>query len=375
MKKKICFIINKPTVGGAELFLLKLIKKIQNEFDCYVIFLSSKGELLEEFKKVTKKVYCLEISTNLISIAKSFNKLVNIIKDIKPDVVHSWLYISDIFGGIAAYVCNVPKIIWSIRQSNISYSQNKLHTFLLSRICGILSYLIPHKIISCSEVARKVHIRNSFYKRSKIKVIPNGYNLNYLVYDKIYRKEFRDELLIKQSDKIIGIIGRYDIQKGFDNFVQIAKNISKSISHSKFLFVGPGCTNDNVELTSFIDRNNLTFNSFLLGPRNDIKKVLCGFDLLIIASRGEAFPNILGEAMSLGTLVVATNVGEIPIILQDIQKTFTPGADQDMANEGIRLLQLAETEKEKLSTELRKRIAERYEIDSVIRNYINTYHN
>jgi glycosyltransferase involved in cell wall biosynthesis len=374
LKKKICFIINKPTVGGAELFLLKLIIQIQSEFDCYIIFLSSKGELLEDFKKVTKKVYFLEISANLISIAKSFNKLVNIIKDIKPDVVHSWLYISDIFGGVASYLCNVPKIIWSIRQSNLTYSQNKLHSFLLSRICGILSYLIPHKIISCSEIAKNVHIRDSFYKRSKILVIPNGYDLNYLVYDKSFRKEFRDELIIKESDTIIAIIGRYDIQKGFDNFVQIAENISKKIPHSKFLFIGPGCTNENNELISFIDRNNLTFNSYLLGPRNDIKKVLCSIDLLIIPSRGEAFPNVLGEAMSLGTLVVATNVGEIPIILHDIQKTYTPGSNQDMANEGIRLLQLAETEKEKLSTKLRNRIVERYEIESIIQSYMNTYH-
>jgi glycosyltransferase involved in cell wall biosynthesis len=362
-------------VGGAELFLLKLITQIQNEFDCYIIFLSGEGELLEQFKKVTKKAYILEISTNIFSIYKNFKYTIKIIKDVKPDIVHTWLFISDIFGGSAAFVTNVSKIIWSIRQSNITYSQNKLHTYLLSRVCGMLSYIIPHKIISCSEVAKNEFIMNSFYKQSITLVIPNGYNLKKLVYDKIYRQKFRDEFSFKDSNKIIGIIGRYDIQKGFDNFIKIAKFVSKSIPDTNFIFVGPDCTMENKELTSLIDQNNLTSKSYLLGPRNDIKNVLCGFDLLIMPSRGEAFPNVLCEAMSLGTLVIATNVGEIPIILQDIQKTYPPGANQEMANEGIRLLHLCDFEKGKLSSELRNRIIERYDIDIVIRKYMDTYHN
>ena len=375
MKKKICFFINKPTIGGAELFLLKLITQIQNEFDCYIIFLSGEGELLGQFTKVTKKTYILEVRINVFSIYKNFKRTLKIINDIKPDIVHTWLFISDIFGGSAALVKNVPKIIWSIRQSNITYSQNKLHTYLLSRICGMLSYIIPHNVISCSEVAKNVFIKNAFYKKSITLVIPNGFNLNELVYDKIYRQDFRDEFSFKDSNKIIGIIGRYDIQKGFDNFVEISKIISKNLPEAKFIFIGPGCTIENNELTSLICQNSLSSYSYLLGPRNDIKNILCGIDLLIIPSRGEAFPNVLCEAMSLDTLVIASNVGEIPIILKDIQKTYPPGANKEMAEEGIRLLNLSDFEKEKLSNKLRNRIIERYDIESVIRRYIDIYHN
>jgi len=375
LKKKICFVINKPSVGGAELFLLKLITKIKDDFDCYIIFLSENGELLEEFKIVTKKLFILDLRINLLSVFTNHKKIVKIFGEIKPDVVHTWLYISDIFGGCAAFISGVPKIFWSIRQSNISYSQNKLHTFLLSRISGILSCIIPDKIVSCSEVAKNIHIRKAFYKSSKILVIPNGYDLDYLKFDDHKRQIFRDELQVKKTQFIIGIIGRYDIQKGFDNFIKIAHLITQNISNIQFVLVGPGCTNDNIDLINLMKEYSFGTKFILLGARSDIRPVLCGLDLLIIPSRGEAFPNILGEAMSLGTMVLTTNVGEIPIILKDIQKTFSPGSNHEMADEAKRIIKMNKSESEKHSTKLRNRIEEKYSINQVVNDYKKLYSN
>jgi len=47
----------------------------------------------------------------------------------------------------------------------------------------------------------------------------------------------------------------------------------------------------------------------------DINSLINKLDLNILASAGEAFPNIIGETMSLGVLSIGTKVGDIPQII------------------------------------------------------------
>lgn len=332
------------------------------------------GPLFEKFANGNKKVHFVKFSKNPLSYFREFLRLRRLLKLISPDIVHTWLYMSDFSGGLAAYTLRKPKLYWSIRQSNVSFSQNRLHTFFIIRLCGMLSRFLPDRIISCSEVAKDVHAANCFYKRSKIEVIPNGFDTKKLRFNNDDRNKFRKELGIQKGKaNIIGFIGRYDVQKGVDNFINIAKLIREEIKDSSFVFVGPGCASDNEELMALMQTSGISEVSYLLGSRNDVQAILSGIDLLIIPSRGEAFPNILGEAMSVGTPVVTTNVGEIPIILQDIQACFVPGDNLNMAKAAVGLLRMDESSLKRYSSILRERIIERYNYEMVMEMYKEAY--
>ncbi|MCV5580565.1 glycosyl transferase, partial [Escherichia coli] len=70
-------------------------------------------------------VKCLNINSP-IKNATSLLKLYKLFTKIKPDVVHTWMYHSDIIGGISAKLAGVKKIIWCVRSTDISKGGNKL---------------------------------------------------------------------------------------------------------------------------------------------------------------------------------------------------------------------------------------------------------
>jgi glycosyltransferase involved in cell wall biosynthesis len=373
LEKRICFIINKPVVGGAELFLLKLIDYMALHFECHIIFLNSQGQLKERFLNSGATVHFLELKFNPFSILKEITKLTQLLKQIRPDVVHSWLFISDLMGGLAAKIARVPLIYWSIRQSNVSFSQNNLHSYLLIRICGVLSRYIPDQIISCSAVASTNNVNDGMYVRNKIIEIPNGFDIELYKERPDHRALIRNELDVLPSVKLIGIIGRFDIQKGFDNFVNIAFMVKDKVPNVRFVFIGSGCTADNSKLQKLVNDKNLFDYSYFLGTRADLVSIYNALDLVIIASRGEAFPNVLGEAMSVGTPVVTTNVGEIPVILNGIQESYSPGSNVEMADKAVEVLQLDELAKNQLSHKLRERIVENYNLRNIMDSYRRVY--
>lgn len=372
--KKICFIINKPLIGGAELFLLKLTEDVSLYAECHIIFLNPNGPLHEKFQAGRRIVHAVNFTLNPFLIVKEFFKLRALLARIRPDIVHTWLYMSDFVGGIAAVTVGKNKLYWSIRQSNVSYSQNKLHTFLLIRICGMFSRILPLHVIACSEVAMAAHVKKCFYAGKKITVIPNGVITKELRYDYEKRTLFRNELgLGADKTKIVAFIGRYDIQKGVDNFIEIAALIKDKIGDCLFLLIGPECTSNNKELFDLLVKSNIQSCIKLMGPRNDIKDLLSGIDLLVIASRGEAFPNVLVEAMSTEVPVVTTNVGEIPIILEGIQDCYQPGDNEGMAKRGIQLLLAENDSRNEYKQQLRNRIMERYEFEAIMKMYREKY--
>lgn len=373
-KKKVCFIINKPIIGGAELFLLKLIRSISGEIDCHLIFLNAEGPLFNEFSGSDCVIHKLNFSKHPYKLLISSYALYRKIREIKPEIVHTWLYISDLIGGIASYMAGRHKIIWSIRQTNISYSQNNLHTYILIRICGFFSRYIPAKIISCSKIAADNHVRNGLYSSSKIVTIPNGYDTEIYKFSSQKRLTFRDRLgLVNDENKLVAFIGRYDIQKGVDNFIEIAKKISLEMEAVRFVLIGAGCHPDNTELVTLLQDAAILQKTYLMGPSKDIVELMSGIDIVVIPSRGEGFPNVLAEAMSCSVPVVTTNVGEIPIILENIQVCYNPGENDLMAVKVMQILVLDPAKLEILKAKLRNRITNRYKLDYVINQYLDIY--
>jgi glycosyltransferase involved in cell wall biosynthesis len=189
---RLLMIINSMEVGGAETFLESLSYSLDPSIDVQIISLSGSGRIASRMKGRGYQVHELNFDKTFIFIDRIF-ELFFLIKKIKPDVVHTWMYHSNLLGGFAAKILGIKKIIWSLHAFNIKKGMLKLRTRFLIHVLALFSHYIPHKIICCSQSSLLIH-RNLFYDKKKLIFIPNGVNSKNFFIQKILGQIFVQNL-------------------------------------------------------------------------------------------------------------------------------------------------------------------------------------
>ncbi len=306
-RKKVLHIITGLGDGGAEGVLARLcIHGLLVDHE--VISLIDKGKYGSVLEHSNIKVRCLGMNPSKTSLFR-FLKLIKLINNIKPDVVQTWMYHSDLLGGLAAKFTGVKQIFWGIRHSTLDGDKAKRSTILIAHLCARLSHFIPNKIICCAHKALQVHAEIG-YQEDKMIVISNGYDLTRFRMDSSLGLALRKEFDIDEHEFLIGKVGRFDPFKDHSNLLNAMANLMKQGLTFRCILVGKDLTADNNELYDEIASLGLADKVILAGQRTDIPAVMNALDLHVLSSSSEAFPNVLAEAMACGTPCVSTDVGD-----------------------------------------------------------------
>jgi len=368
----ITFVITGLSTGGAEVMLYKLIQNInRNQFKPNVISLTNIGELGLKIKKLGVSVNALEMKFNFIFFFKFF-KLLKLLYNSNADIVQTWMYHADLLGGVAARIVGIRNVVWGIRQSVFSNNKSKYSTKLIMKLCSKLSNWLPKLILSCSIRAKSVHI-NEGYCKKKIVVIPNGFDLEVFKPNINARKSVRFELGINSDAKLVGLIARNDPQKNHNGFIYAAIKVIHKIPDTHFLLAGKGIDYSNHGLVRSISETGYKDNFHLLGYRNDIPRLMAALDVYASSSWGEAFPNVIGEAMACCIPCIVTDVGDSAEIVGNSGFTVKTGDMLGLANNIIALLKQSNQQRKKLGLQARQRIIEHYEIKNISHQYESFY--
>lgn len=368
---KIVHIIIGLNVGGAELMLKRLVLKSQEkkEFQYSVISLTDIGVIGTELKIKGIPVYSLGMQS-AVSIPNVVLKLRKLLKELQPDVVHTWMYHADFLGGLAAKSMGVKNIVWCIRTTDVSQGASKI-TVYLSKICAKLSYYIPNTIVCAAYVSKEYHIGIG-YDKSKMIVIPNGFDIDVLVATDEDGLDIRRQNSLTVDDIVIGSVGRFNSVKNQKLFVEAASFLVKKKPNLKFMMVGRNNTVENKELMSWIESYGLEDNFRLLGQRNDIPKCLKAIDIFCLHSKTEGFPNVLGEAMAMSLPCVTTDVGDAKLLLDKTGKVVSSNASS-ICNGVIELLELDREALIDIGKDANKQLQKNYSLSSAVSHYENIY--
>lgn len=371
--KSLCLIITGLTTGGAETMLHKLLQNLdRSRFAPTVISLTSKGEIGPRIEAMGIPVHALGMKSGMPSPTR-FLRLVTLLRDMRPDVVHTWMYHADLMGGLAARLAGINMSAWCIRHSDLSPGQNKRSTLLVMKACARISGWLPKRILSCSERARAVHVAAG-YCAEKFLLIPNGFDLGMFVPDAAARTSVRDELCLPSDAPLVGLIARYDPQKNHLGFIEAAVSVHQALPQVHFVLAGTGIVPGNAALMQAIELAGLRDCFHLLGRRHDIPRLMASLDVLASSSSfGEAFPNVLGEAMACGVPCVVTDVGDSAEIVGDTGSVVSSGDMAGLARHIVELLRLPADQRQALGSRARERVRANYEIGDVVRRYENFY--
>ncbi len=369
---KICFIITGLSAGGAEMMLYKLLSKIDRQrFSPYVISLTTLGEIGPRILSMGIPVEPLGMGRG-ISACASLWRLWRILQREQPAIVQTWLYHADLLGGMTARLAGRSPVIWAIRNSNLDKDKTRWTTRLVVTISAALSGCLPQNILYCSERSRQIHERLG-YCSHKTHVIPNGFDLSCFKPDEDAKVRIKSALGLSAQTPLVGLIARFDPQKNHLGFLQAVRTVHQRLPEVHFVLAGQDVDTNNAVLTKPLARWGLTNHVHLLGLRHDIPAIMAALNIHALPSYGEAFPNVLGEAMACGVPCVATDVGDCAFIIGDTGRIVAAGDMSGLATAIEAILTLPAQEQAALGKKARARIAEHFELGVIVRQYEDFY--
>lgn len=369
----IAHVITALSIGGAERMLQKLLERMDRH-----AFTPRVYTLLSPAGTIGDRIRALGIPVRELGMSRGVPNPTHVVRLARwlrhdaPDLVQTWMYHADLVGGLAARAAGMP-LVWNIRNSTLDGVTSRPRTHRVVKACARLSAWLPDEIVCCSHAACDVHTAAG-YRRSKITVIPNGFDLAAFRPNPMARRAVRSELSIPGSAQLIGLVARFDPQKDFQTFFEAAAYLHALMPHVHFLMCGRGLDWSNAALAALVDASGTRAVTHLIGERADVAPVIAALDIATSSSSyGEAFPNAIGEAMACGVPCVVTDVGDSGRIVGETGYVVPRRNPRALCDAWFELLELDVHAREALGRDARDRVAARFSIDSVARTYEETY--
>ncbi len=251
----------------------------------------------------------------------AYKKIKSIIKEYKPDIVHTHASKAGTLGRLAAFSCKVPKVVHTFH-GHVFHSYFGVATTTFYK--NIERYLAKRSdaIIAISE-KQKIELSeiHQICGPDKIKVIPLGFDLIKFNSDIASKRvNFRAKYQLTDDVICIGIIGRLVPVKNhklfLEAFSKLCKNTNKKV---KAFVIGDGELRDHLfylcntlGLTySYIDKPDNSAQVIFTSWIKEVDHVLAGIDITALTSFNEGTPVSLIEAQACNKPIVTTNVGGI----------------------------------------------------------------
>lgn len=181
----------------------------------------------------------------------------------------------------------------------------------IMRILEEINYMLSDRIVLYS----KSIIYSHDLERYTDKILPFGVRFVDIDLFKIKKR-------ISERKNVIGFIGRFREEKGIREFVDAIPFILQENKDVKFLIAGDGALFEEIKdkIETNVDPSKVKLVGWI--PHEELPEYLNELKLFVLPSCIEGMPNIVFEAMSCGTPVLATPVGGVPDVIRNEETGF-----------------------------------------------------
>ncbi len=326
---KVLRIINRFNIGGITYNVSYLSRFLEPEYETLLVggpeeegedsslyipeSLGLKPRVLEQFQR----------SISFRADYRAYKEIKKLIREFKPDIVHTHASKAGAVGRLAAIHCKVPVIVHTFHGHVFHSYFGKLKTgfyifierWLAKRSDAIVAISNKQKQ-ELSEVFR-------ITRPEKMHVVPLGFDLTRFTQNKAEnRRSFREKYALEENVIAIGIIGRLAPVKNHRLFIEAISQLKKAgIGNFKAFIIGDGETKQQImnccrELgVSYSEHPTDTVDVIFTSWIRQVEWALHGLDIVALTSLNEGTPVSIIEAQAAGRYVVATNVGGIEDVL------------------------------------------------------------
>lgn len=311
-KKTIMHITGTMHFGGAEVLMMNIIRKLHDKFN-FVFLINQaerdKGNFDDEILSLGVKImYCKDIRS--LGVKKYQKELIEILKEVKPDVVHCHLNARCGVIAKSAHMAGIKKII--------SHSHAKLK-FKGNPIKSLLSYaeLYWQKTMinkystdfwGCSEEALPSLYYKKNIKGGKCRVVSNLIDAERFIYPSENAVKEYKEKYNPNGKFALGVVGRIAPVKNYLFAVEVANEL-KNRGKDFVLFIAGLKQNKEYTEKLFDKITALGLDEYVkyVEPRSDVENCYAMMDVVLGTSIREGFSLTAVEAQLSGAYTLLSN--------------------------------------------------------------------
>ena len=326
-------IINRLNLGGPAFHVAILAKYLKNGYDVLLLAGTkqdseeSSDYIVNEMGLTFTRLKEMRRSINPYRDFRSYREIRKIIREFKPDIVHTHAAKAGALGRLAAFREKIPVTIHTFH-GHIFHSY--FNPFKSKLFLWIERYLAKRSsaIIAISERQKKeLAFHYKVCAPTKIHIIPLGFDLSRFRENVEQKRiDFRKKFFLEDDEIAVGIIGRLVPVKNHSMFIgSAAKILSKTKKKVRFLIIGDGesriplmkeASRLGIDYSYYPEekkKSDLIFCSWM----KDVDECVAGLDIVALCSFNEGTPVSLIEAQAGGKPVISTKVGGIENVVRE----------------------------------------------------------
>lgn len=319
--------------GGIEKQVLDIIKELSNEINFIVV--CPNGPLVEKYIAAgAKKHINLKPSWEL-DLSYVF-KIASICRKEKIDIIHGHELLTGNLSMLGGLLGGVKKRIYHVHTTFLEWKHEGIKKYLSLLPNFVANYItgnfIATDVLALTEVLKKIRTEKEKISEEKITVIPNGVELDKLIYKEEDAKEIRDRYLIPDYGFLIGNISRFTEEKGQALLIEAFAAATANSEKYYLLLAGGGkLLNSCKELAIDLGvADKVIFTDHF--EEADKPKLLSAMDLCVIPTYAEGFGIALIEAMANSRPILASNIPVLKEVAKDNIKYFKAGSFNDLVS-------------------------------------------
>lgn len=328
LKQNVLLAIPCMTFGGAETLLYNFCRQTKDTYSIsFITGLRSENQWEYKFREVSDKIYHLpnlfDDKTLYLEFVSNYitTRDIHILHIVHTDFIFSLL----------------PEL--KKRHPHLKVIVTMFNDRVAHYIAGVVEFQQHIDVVTSDNEKTAKSFSKKLFKDARLAVIPNGIDAESEFSQKLFdRDKQREELGLLEDETAVFFVGRLSSEKNPDVFIRAAKRVVKrpDLKKIKFYIIGDGPMRPVVDRLLYgVDESRVQY----LGYQSEVARFLSAADVFVLPSSIEGFPLSILEAMAMRVVVVASDVGAIPDVIQQGRNGYIiePGSVDDIVKTLVEL--------------------------------------
>lgn len=376
----VAHVITRLIIGGAQQNTLLTCEDQHRDFGDEVTLITGpalgpEGSLIERAQAAGFRVIVLDSMRRSIHPWRdwrSYRELLAVLRDLKPDIVHTHSSKAGIVGRYAAAKLKLPAV-HTIHGAAFHFGQHPL-LFRLYRFLEKRAARWCEHFISVCDALTDQYVEAGVGARENFTTVYSGMDVEPFLNSPRSREEVRMELGLAEEHVAVAKVARLFNLKGHEYLIEAAAPVAIRHPNVRFVLIGDGILRE--QLQQQIDEAGLTKHFIFTGLVEPacIPELINACDIVAHTSVWEGLARVLPQGLIAGKPVVSYDIdGAREVVIPDETGFLLPRESINELNEALCSLVESPELRERLGSVGRERFTDRFRHQTMTREIREVY--